>query len=65
MIVAVPLIGSTDVAVVSVIVDPDGAVSGTRLQAASIMKSAAGTRTSVARRLRDIMNALNILVPCI
>src|SRR5437773_3919707 len=63
MIVALPLIGSTAVAVVSVMLDPDGASSGTRLQAFSIRKRAAGTRTSVARRLRDIMKTLNILIP--
>jgi type II secretory pathway pseudopilin PulG len=63
MIVAVPLIGMTEVAVVSVIVDPDGAVSGTRLQAASIARSDVGSRSSVARRLRDIMKTLTILIP--
>src|SRR3979411_2681085 len=63
MIVALPLIGSTDVEVVSVIDEPDGASRGTRLQDASMRKRAAGARTSVARRLRDIMKTLNILIP--
>src|SRR2546423_4640541 len=63
MIVAVPLIGSTDVAEVSVIEEPDGASSGTRLHDVSIRKRAAGASTSVARRLRDNMKALTIIVP--
>ena len=63
MIVAVPLIASTDVADVSVMLDPDGARSGTRLHDASIKRRAAGSRNSVARRLRDIMKAVTILIP--
>jgi len=63
MIVAVPLMGRTFVAVASVMLEPDGASSGTRLHAVSIRKSAAGASTSVARRLRDIMKTLNILIP--
>ena len=63
MIVVVPLTGSTVVAVVSVMLDPDGASSGTRLQAVSIAEKAAGRRISAARRLRDIMKTLNILIP--
>src|SRR5437868_3831129 len=60
---AAPLIGMTVVAVVSVIDEPDGAVSGTRLHATSMSKKTAGARASVARRLRDNMKALTILIP--
>jgi len=63
MIVAVPLSGSTDVAVVNVMLDPDGASSGTRLHASSMMKTIVGSRKRAAKRLRDIMKALNILIP--
>jgi len=65
MIVAEPLTGNTDVAVVSVMLDPDGASSGTRLHAASTAKAIDGMTKRVARRLRDIMKALTILIPCI
>ena len=63
MIVAEPLIGSTEVAVESVIDEPDGARSGTRLHATSIIRATAGATNRAARCLRDIMKALNILVP--
>ena len=63
MMVAVPFTGITVVAVVSVMLEPDGAVRGTRLQAASIRNRTAGATTSVARRLRDIMKTLTILIP--
>jgi type II secretory pathway pseudopilin PulG len=62
-IVAVPLIGRTDVAVVNEMLDPDGARSGTRLHASSMTKAIVGMRKRAANRLRDIMKALNILIP--
>lgn len=62
-IVAVPPIGITAVADVSVMLEPEGASSGTRSHDVSIRKRAVGARTSVASRLRDIMKTLNILIP--
>jgi type II secretory pathway pseudopilin PulG len=63
MIVAEPFTGSTDVAVVRVMLDPDGASSGTRLHAASMAKAIDGMTKRAARRLRDIMKTLTILIP--
>lgn len=62
-IVAVPLRGRTDVAVVNEMLDPDGASSGTRLHASSMTNTIVGMRKRAANRLRDIMKALNILIP--
>ena len=62
-IVAVPLSGTTEVAVVNVMLDPDGASSGTRLQASSMTNARVGSRKRAAKRRRDIMKALNILIP--
>src|SRR5689334_1067237 len=63
MIVAEPLTGRIEVAVVNVIDEPDGASSGTRLHAASTRNAIAGTTKRAARCLRDIMKALTILIP--
>src|SRR5215472_11082756 len=62
-IVALPLSGTTDCAVVNVMLDPDGARSGTRLQASSMTNAIVGSRKRAAKRPRDIMKALNILIP--
>lgn len=61
--VADPFTGRIDVAVVNVIVEPDGARSGTRLHAASIANASVGMTNKAARCLRDIMKALTILIP--
>jgi type II secretory pathway pseudopilin PulG len=59
-----PLVGNAVVEAVSVIVDPVGASSGTLSQATlSSADPAIRTTRAVARRRRDIMNAINILIP--
>src|SRR4051812_41678863 len=64
MMSVVPFAGSAVVDAVSVIVDPLGASSGTRSHAA--VSHAADTSKATnrdARRRRDIMNAISILIP--
>jgi len=53
----------TVVAALRTMLEPDGAVSGTWLQAASMRNSTTGATTRVARRPRGIMNTLTILIP--
>ena len=61
MISAVPLSGSAVAADVKVMVDPDGASSGTLSQAT--LRPPAANRMPNAIRVRDIIETLNILLP--
>jgi type II secretory pathway pseudopilin PulG len=59
----VPLTGNAVVDVVSVMVDPDGASSGTRWQASIGIEQMVKSASQAAERDRDIMKALTILIP--
>jgi type II secretory pathway pseudopilin PulG len=63
MTVADPFTARIDVAVVNVMLDPDGARRGTRLHAASIANATVGMTKRAASCLRDIMKTLTILIP--
>jgi hypothetical protein len=58
-----PLTGRAEAVVVNVIVDPEGARSGTRSHELDSTSAAAESDQKDAQRNRDIMKTLNILLP--